>query len=30
MKQVAVLGMANTGKSTFLNHLTGADASIGN
>ncbi|MDJ0726725.1 MAG: ferrous iron transport protein B [Prochloraceae cyanobacterium] len=30
MKQVAVLGMPNTGKSTFFNRLTGADASIGN
>jgi ferrous iron transport protein B len=30
MKQVAVLGMPNTGKSTFFNRLTGATASIGN
>ncbi|MDJ0716870.1 MAG: ferrous iron transport protein B [Prochloraceae cyanobacterium] len=30
MKQIAVLGMPNTGKSTFFNRLTGADASIGN
>lgn len=30
MKQVAVLGMPNTGKSTFFNRFTGADASIGN
>lgn len=30
MKQVAVVGMPNTGKSTFFNRLTGANASIGN
>jgi ferrous iron transport protein B len=30
LKQVAVLGMPNTGKSTFFNRLTGANASIGN
>jgi ferrous iron transport protein B len=30
IKQVAVLGMPNTGKSTFFNRLTGAQASIGN
>lgn len=30
VKQVAVLGMPNTGKSTFFNRLTGANASIGN
>lgn len=30
MKQVAVLGMPNTGKSTFFNRITGANASIGN
>ncbi len=30
MKQIAVLGMPNTGKSTFFNRLTGANASIGN
>lgn len=30
MKQVAVLGMPNTGKSTFFNRLTGASASISN
>jgi ferrous iron transport protein B len=30
MKQIALLGMPNTGKSTFFNRLTGANASIGN
>jgi ferrous iron transport protein B len=30
MKHVAVLGMPNTGKSTFFNRMTGASASIGN
>jgi ferrous iron transport protein B len=30
MKQVAVLGMPNTGKSTFFNRLTGSHAHIGN
>jgi ferrous iron transport protein B len=30
LKQIAVLGMPNTGKSTFFNRLTGANASIGN
>ena len=30
LKQIAVLGMPNTGKSTFFNRLTGAHASIGN
>lgn len=30
MRQIAVLGMPNTGKSTFFNRLTGANASIGN
>ncbi|TAE56606.1 MAG: ferrous iron transport protein B [Nostocales cyanobacterium] len=30
MKQIAVLGMPNTGKSTFFNRFTGANASIGN
>ncbi len=30
MKHVAVLGMPNTGKSTFFNRLTGANTSIGN
>ncbi len=30
LKQIAVLGMPNTGKSTFFNRLTGAQASIGN
>lgn len=30
MKRIAVLGMPNTGKSTFFNRLTGATASIGN
>ncbi|MBD2778860.1 ferrous iron transport protein B [Iningainema sp. BLCCT55] len=30
MKQVAVIGMPNTGKSTFFNRFTGASASIGN
>jgi ferrous iron transport protein B len=29
-KQIAVLGMPNTGKSTFFNQLTGANATIGN
>ncbi|OCR01664.1 ferrous iron transport protein B [Oscillatoriales cyanobacterium USR001] len=30
MKQIAVVGMPNTGKSTFFNRITGANASIGN
>lgn len=30
LKQIAVLGMPNTGKSTFFNRFTGAQASIGN
>ncbi len=30
MKQIALLGMPNTGKSTFFNRFTGANASIGN
>jgi ferrous iron transport protein B len=30
MKQIAVLGMPNTGKSTFFNRLTGSQAHIGN
>jgi len=30
IKQIAVLGMPNTGKSTFFNRFTGANASIGN
>ncbi len=30
MKRIAVLGMPNTGKSTFFNRFTGAKASIGN
>jgi ferrous iron transport protein B len=30
VKQIAVLGMPNTGKSTFFNRLTGANASVGN
>lgn len=30
MKRVAVLGMPNTGKSTFFNRLTGAMAHVGN
>lgn len=29
-KTIAVLGMPNTGKSTFFNRLTGASASVGN
>lgn len=29
-KQIAVLGMPNTGKSTFFNRLTGANATVGN
>jgi ferrous iron transport protein B len=30
MKRVALLGMPNTGKSTFFNRLTGASAFVGN
>jgi len=30
MKQIAVLGMPNTGKSTFFNRFTGSSAHIGN
>ncbi|MBW4511851.1 MAG: ferrous iron transport protein B [Scytonematopsis contorta HA4267-MV1] len=30
LKQIAVLGMPNTGKSTFFNRFTGAQANIGN
>ncbi|HRX59794.1 MAG TPA: ferrous iron transport protein B [Candidatus Competibacter sp.] len=30
MKRIALLGMPNTGKSTFFNRLTGASARIGN
>lgn len=30
LKQIAVLGMPNTGKSTFFNRLTGANATVGN
>jgi ferrous iron transport protein B len=30
MKRIAVLGMPNTGKSTFFNRLTGSHAHIGN
>lgn len=30
MKRIAVLGMPNTGKSTFFNRFTGATASVGN
>ena len=30
MKRIALLGMPNTGKSTFFNRFTGAHASIGN
>ena len=30
MRRIALLGMPNTGKSTFFNRLTGANARIGN
>ncbi|MCK5668584.1 MAG: ferrous iron transporter B, partial [Gammaproteobacteria bacterium] len=30
MKRIALIGMPNTGKSTFFNRLTGASAKIGN
>lgn len=30
MKRIALIGMPNTGKSTFFNRLTGANARIGN
>ncbi len=30
MKRIALLGMPNTGKSTFFNRLTGASAKVGN
>lgn len=30
MKRIALLGMPNTGKSTFFNRITGANAKIGN
>ncbi len=30
MKRIAMIGMPNTGKSTFFNRLTGASAKIGN
>lgn len=30
MKRIALLGMPNTGKSTFFNRLTGASARVGN
>ncbi len=30
MKQIALLGMPNTGKSTFFNRLSGASARVGN
>ena len=30
MRRVALLGMPNTGKSTFFNRLTGANARVGN
>jgi ferrous iron transport protein B len=30
LKRIALIGMPNTGKSTFFNRFTGAHASIGN
>ncbi|MFN5746735.1 MAG: FeoB small GTPase domain-containing protein, partial [Methylococcaceae bacterium] len=30
MKRIALLGMPNTGKSTFFNRFTGASARVGN
>ena len=30
MKRIALLGMPNTGKSTFFNRITGASARVGN
>lgn len=30
MKRITLLGMPNTGKSTFFNRLTGASAKVGN
>lgn len=30
MKRVALVGMPNTGKSTFFNRATGASARVGN
>jgi len=30
MKRIALLGMPNTGKSTFFNRVTGASARVGN
>jgi ferrous iron transport protein B len=30
VKRIALLGMPNTGKSTFFNRITGASARVGN